>query len=190
MNRILFIILYILLYLNSFSQSCVNSQNGSIQPVGPYQPGDIVTVTYNLTSWTQVNINWVHAFELNLGPGWDANSIIPSGPPGNPFGSTGYWVWDNQHTFVSGLNFGPGWRFVNTSIPAWGTMSTGPFSMSFILTVGQTCNPEDLSVNVTVYGDCQTGGWWNGGCCNDPPYNIYQGNVLIVPVVTSNINHY
>lgn len=183
------IILFLILSINSNSQ-CLGSQSGNITPPGPYQPGDVVTVSYTLSNFIQMNVNWVHAFELNLGSGWASNMIVVSGNPGNPGGSTGYWLWDTQHTFPSGLNFGPGWRFVNTIVSDWGTQSTGPFTLNFTLTVKQTCTSEDLSVAITVYGDCQTGGWWNGGCCNDPPYSIYQGNIQISPIVTSNINHY
>ena len=189
MKKILFIIA-ILLCFSVKSQNCIGAQNASITPAGPYQPGDVVTVTYNLVLWNQINVNWIHAFELNLGPGWMQNPIVASGNPGNPGGSIGAWLWDTQHTFPSGLNFGPGWRFVNTVVSDWGTNSTGPFNMSFTITVGQTCTPDDLSVSITVYGDCQTGGWNNGACCSNPSYNIYQGSVLIAPITTSNINHY
>ena len=188
MKKIL-IILFLLFSINSYSQ-CVGNQSSTITPIGPYQPGDIVTVNYTLSSFSQINVNWIHAFELNLGPGWMQNTIVVSGNPGNPWGSIGYWLWDTQHTFVGGLNFGPGWRFVNTYAPNWGTNSTGPFNISLTITVKQTCNPEDLSVAITVYGDCQTGGWNNGPCCNDPAYSIYQGSVQITPIITSNINHY
>tara|TARA_R100000700_G_scaffold41061_1_gene59387 strand:+ start:499 stop:1065 length:567 start_codon:yes stop_codon:yes gene_type:complete len=188
MKKILFIFT-LLFSINTFSQ-CVGNQTSTITPAGPYQPGDIVTVNYTLHSFTQINVNWIHAFEINLGPGWLQNTIVTSGNPGNPGGSTGSWIWDNQHTFPSGLNFGPGWRFVHAIVPDWGTISTGPFNISFTVTVKQTCVAEDLSVAITVYGDCQTGGWFNGACCNDPAYNIYQGNVQIIPVTTSNINHY
>ena len=188
MKRILTILCF-LLTLNTYSQ-CLGSQTSTITPVGPYSPGDIVTINYTLSSFTQINVNWIHAFEFDFGTGWMQNTVATSGNPGNPGGSIGYWLWDNQHTFIGGLNFGPGWRFINTYAPNWGTNSTGPFNISFTITVKQTCNPEDLHIGVTVYGDCQTGGWNNGACCNDPIYNIYQGNVQTVPIATSNISHY
>ena len=36
---------------------------------------------------------------------------------------TGNWVWDVQNTYPSGLNFGPGWRFMNSRVfnPDWGS---------------------------------------------------------------------
>ena len=114
-------------------------------------------------------------------------------PPGNPGGSGGYWLWDLQNTYPSGLNFGPGWRFVNTTWfgnPDWGSSSTGPFTMRFRVTVDQTCTPDNLSISMNVIGDCLTGGWNNGACCNDPAFNIYNGNVQVVTPITSNINHY
>jgi len=188
MKKILTILCF-LLTLNTYSQ-CVGPQSSTITPIGPYSPGDVVTVNYTLSSFTQINVNWIHAFELNLGAGWMQNTIVTFGNPGNPGGSMGYWIWDNQHTFPSGLNFGPGWRFVHAVVPNWGTNSVGPFNIQLSITVKQTCTSDDLSVAITVYGDCQTGGWFNGACCNDPAYNIYQGNVQITPIITSNINHY
>ena len=182
-------ILCILFSFNVYSQ-CVGPQSSTISPLGPYQPGDVVTVNYTLSSFSQVNVNWIHAFELDLGSGWMQNTIVASGNPGNIGGSSGYWLWDNQHTFPSGLNFGPGWRFVHGVVANWGTVSTGPFSISVTMTVKQTCNPEDLHIGVIVYGDCQTGGWNNGACCSDPAYSVYQGNVQPTPITTSNINHY
>ena len=188
MKRVLTILCF-LLTLNTYSQ-CVGTQSSTITPAGPYSPGDVVTVNYTLSSFTQINVNWIHAFEINLGSGWIQSSIITSGNPGNPGGSLGGWFWDNQHTFPSGLNFGPGWRFIHTIAPNWGTNSVGPFYISFTVTVKQTCTAENLSVAITVYGDCQTGGWFNGACCNDPAYSIYQGNVQVLPITTSNISHY
>ncbi len=188
MKKLLFILcLFFSLTANS---QCVSNQSATIVPVGPYVPGQVVTVNYTLGNFTQLNVNWIIAFEINLGPGW--TNLIPITAPGNPAGSAGFWLWDVQNTYPSGLNFGPGWRFVNSSVfnPDWGTSSTGPFTMSFQVTVGQTCTPDNLLVSINVYGDCLTGGWNNGACCSDPAYQIYNGNVQVVSPITSNINHY
>jgi len=186
-KQILFILL-LCLGFNASSQNCVSGQAGWLSPAGPYQPGQVVLFNYSLYSWNQINLNWVIAFQFNFGAGWN---ITPGPPPANTSTQSGFWMWDNQHTYPSGLNFGPGYRFVNTGIyPDWGSSSTGPLSMSFTLTVAQTCTADNLSVSVQVFGDCQTGGWWNGVCCHDPALNIYNGVVQLPPIITSNINHY
>ena len=186
MKQILFI-LFLCLGLNSSSQ-CVSNQSFILSSPGPYSPGDVIAVDYTLGTFTQLNVNWIIAFQINLGAGW--TNLIPLIAPGNPAGSTGNWLWDVQNTFPSGLNFGPGWRFNNTGVANWGTSSTGPFTMRFRVTVGPTCTPDDLSISMNVIGDCLTGGWNNGACCSDPLFNIYNGNVQVVIPVTSNINHY
>jgi len=180
-------ILLIFFTVTTYSQ-CVSNQSFTLTPGGPYQSGDVVTVTYTLGNFTGININWIHAFQINLGPGW--TSLTPITTPGNPGGSAGNWVWDLQNTYPGGFNFGPGWRFQNTGNTNWGTASTGPFTMTFQVTVTTTCTPDDLSIGMEVFDDCVTGGWSNGNCCNDPVFQIYNGNVQVVTPTTSNINHY
>jgi hypothetical protein len=180
-------ILCFLFSLNANSQ-CVFNQTNTITPIGPYTPGQVVTVNYTLANFTGVNINWIHAFQINLGAGW--TNLTPLIAPLNPGGATGNWLWDLQNTYPGGFNFGPGWRFVNTGTAGWGTSSNGPFIMSFQVTVGPTCTPDNLNIGMEVFDDCTTGGWANGTCCNDPPYNIYNGVVQIINPTTSNINHY
>ena len=186
MKRLLTIIL---LGVSLFAQSqCVFNQSHTLTPAGPYSPGQVVTVNYTLGTFTGININWIHAFEINLGPGW--TNLTPITTPGNPIGSAGNWLWDVQHTYPGGFNFGPGWRFVNSGNAGWGTSSTGPFTMSFQITVASTCTPDNLNISMEVFDDCQTGGWSNGTCCVDPAYNIYNGVVQVPLITTSNINHY
>ncbi len=180
-------ILLIFLTITTYSQ-CVFNQTSNIVPAGPYQPGDVVTVTYTLGNFTGINVNWIHAFQINLGVGW--TNLTPITAPGNPFGSIGNWLWDLQNTYPGGFNFGPGWRFVNAGTAGWGTSSNGPFTMSFQVTVGPTCTPDNLNISMEVFDDCTTGGWANGNCCIDPVYNIYNGNVQVVIPTTANINHY
>ena len=153
-----------------------------MSPAGPYSAGQVVTVSYTLSSFTQLNSNWIIAFDIDYGTGW--SSISPVSAPGNPntndWMGTGYWTWDTQNTYPSGINFGPGYRFVNTAgvNSNWGSSSTGPFTLSFQLVVGSSCTAEDLSIDLNVLGDCQTGGWNNGSCCIDPPYSVYTGNSI------------
>ena len=145
MRELLTIIL--LLFTLTASSQCVFNQSSTITPAGPYSPGQVVTVNYTLGNWWRLNQNWIIAFQINLGAGW--TNLQPIIAPGNPGGSGGYWLWDLQNTFPSGLNFGPGWRFVNTGIfnPNWGTASTGPFTMRFRVTVAQTCTADNLLIS-------------------------------------------
>ena len=189
MRKLLTII--VLLFTLNVSSQCVFNQSHTITPPGPYSPGQVVTVNYNLGYFYQLNINWIIAFEINLGPGW--TNLQPIVAPVGGGSQSGYWLWDLQNTYPSGLNFGPGWRFVNTTFfgnPNWGSSSTGPFTMRFRVTVGPTCTPDNLLISMNVFGDCLTGGWNNGACCSDPAYQIYNGNVQVVTPITSNINHY
>ena len=181
-------ILCLIFSLNVNSQ-CVSNQSFILSLPGPYSPGDVVAVDYTLGTFTQLNFNWIIAFQINLGAGW--TNLIPLIAPVGGGTQTGNWMWDLQNTFPSGLNFGPGWRFNNTGFnPDWGSSSTGPFTMRFRMTVGPTCTPDDLSISVKVIGDCLTGGWNNGACCTDPPFQIYNGVVLPDLINTSSIYHY
>ena len=188
MKQILLILC--LLFSLSANSQCVSNESFVISPLGPYSPGQVVDVWYTLGTFTGININWIHAFQINLGVGW--TNLTPTGTPPNPGGSAGNWVWDLQHTFIGGLNFGPGWRFDNTGNVDWGTSSTGPFIMSFQITVNSTCTSDDLSISMDVIDDCTTGGWTGGGgaCCLDPSFQIYNGVVQVPLITTSNINHF
>jgi len=183
----------------SFSYSqCVVDESYSLSPEGPYQIGDVVTVNYTLESFYQLNTNWVIAFQLNLGDGWTnlAPLSLPVNPNINNSLGNGDWIWDLEHTYPSGLEFGPGFRFINNSWyyqwtwnfgwtqqlvgnPDWGSSSTGPLSFSFQLTVAESCDPEDLFISINVYGDCQTGGWNNGDCCSDSALVNYSDSLFV-----------
>ena len=179
----------------NFAQAqCVGSQTASMSPAGPYSAGQVVTVSYTLDDFINFNSNWIMAFEINLGNGWTNLTPITNPLNPNPYDirGDGNWIWDTQNTFPSGLTFGPGWRFNNTTwsnyvlgnngwqqgSPDWGSSSNGPFTMTFQVTVGQFCTPEDLSIDMSVIGDCQTGGWNGGSCCSDPAYSVYTGNSI------------
>jgi hypothetical protein len=189
MKQILIILLLCLGF--TVNSQCVSNQSFTITPAGPYSPGQVVTVDYTLGVFTQVNANWLHAFQISLGAGW--TNLTPLIAPGNPGGLPGTWIWDLQHTYPIGFNFGPGWRFQCLPFPVidWGTNSTGPFTMSFQVTVIQTCTSDNLNISMQVFDDCTTGGWNIGfPCCSDPNFIINTGTVVVPLISTSNINHY
>jgi len=193
-NRILFknyIISFLFVFffnISSVSSQCVSNQTFALTPLGSYSPGQVVTIDYTLGSFSQINLNWIIAFQINLGPGW--TNLQPLTAPNGSGSQSGYWLWDFQNLFPSGLNFGPGWRFVNLgSNSNYGSNSSGPFIIRFRATVASTCTTDDLSVSINVYGDCLTGGWSNGACCSDPVYSIYNGVVQLNVINTPPINH-
>ena len=163
------------------------NQTFTLNPTGPYSPGDVVTVSYTLNNFLQINVNWIIAFEIGLGNGWTNLTSITTPLNPNPYTWQGFgnWIWDVQNTFPSGYNFGPGWRFINTGgvNNNWGSASTGPFTMSFQVTVGQFCTAEDLSIDMSAIGDCQTGGWFSSSCCPITPFEIYSGTIDVPPSI-------
>jgi hypothetical protein len=109
-KTLLFTIIFIAsLFANKSLAQCVGSQSYTLTPTGPYSPGQTVIVNYTLNSFTQLNSNYIIAFDLNLGVGWASASALSA--PANPNGSAASWIWDTQNTYPSGLNFGPGYRF-------------------------------------------------------------------------------
>ena len=181
MKYLFFLFLFFLCSL-SYSQ-CVDEESYSITPLGPYEVGDVVSVNYTLETFYQLNINWVIAFQINLGDGW--TNLTPTSTPvnsnlNNVGQGSGYWTWDSLNIYPSGLEFGPGFRFINTSgYPDWGSSSTGNLSFSFEVTVAESCTPEDLLISINVFGDCQTGGWNNGDCCSDSALVNYSDSLYI-----------
>ncbi|MDC3050596.1 hypothetical protein OA171_02050, partial [Flavobacteriales bacterium] len=181
MKYLFFLFLFFLCSL-SYSQ-CVDEESYSITPLGPYEVGDVVSVNYTLETFYQLNINWVIAFQINLGDGW--TNLTPTSTPvnsnlNNVGQGSGYWTWDSLNIYPSGLEFGPGFRFINTSgYPDWGSSSTGNLSFSFEVTVAESCTPEDLFISINVFGDCQTGGWNNGDCCSDSALVNYSDSLYI-----------
>ena len=116
MRKLLTILL--IFFTTTIYSQCVSNQSFTLTPPGPYQPGDVVVVDYTLGAFNGININWIHTFQINLGAGW--TNLVSLLTPGNPAGSVGNWLWDLQHTYPSGFNFGPGWRFVNTGTAGMG----------------------------------------------------------------------
>ena len=85
------IILCFLFSLDAIAQPCLGTQNTSVipgnslgLPLGQYVPGQVITLTYTLQSFNGINVNWIHAFQIILGPGF--TNLTPITAPGNPAG--------------------------------------------------------------------------------------------------------
>ena len=68
--RKLLTILLIFFSITTYSQ-CVTNQSFTLTPPGPYQAGDVVVVNYTIGAFNGININWIHAIQINLGVGLD-----------------------------------------------------------------------------------------------------------------------
>lgn len=185
---------------------CLQSANFVAFPPplnGTYNSGQTVNFCYTITQWNVTGtIEWLHAVELNFGPGWDVNSLIPTPPPS--CGGDGAWGWyDSWVSCATGQTFGPGFAYDSSSglgcggTPGdgnpgnnWGDGlgscanigTSGPPSVSFCwsITVGD-CPPNitgnSLSIIVNVLSDGDSGSWTQVGCNSGVEYNFLASAV-------------
>jgi len=79
---------------------------------GTYEAGQTVSFCYTPTLWDPgFALEWLHAVELDFGPGWDLSSLQTSAPASctEDMGDWGYYnSWESCNT---GAAFGPGFAF-------------------------------------------------------------------------------
>ena len=184
--------LFFIFLINFFySQSCHGIQSFTLNPPPPtagYSPGTVVTVCYTMDGWnfnTAVSPEWLEGFSITLGPGW--SNLTPGTPPADCFVTTsGHWIWSLTTTSTnSGLVTGPGW-FYEYGAPATWNNNAGDdwgdfgdqciWTFCFDVTVINSCNPLDLTIQVTAGGDGNWGSFTNITCV-PTPFNIYNGNI-------------
>jgi hypothetical protein len=170
---------------------------------GTYNSGQTVNFCYTISQWNVTGtIEWLHALELEFGPGWDVSSFVPNPPPSCD--GTGNWGWyDSWVSCATGQTFGPGFAYDSSSgIGCGGTPNdgdpgnnwgdgggscanigtSGPASVSFCwsITVG-SCPPNitgnSLSVIVNVLSDGDSGSWNQVGCNSGNQYNFLASAV-------------
>jgi len=195
----------ILLPINTLAQ-CILSDNVSVNPLpigGTYQPGQVITFTYTITSYQGLSVNWMHGVVPVLGSGWLPNSTTPIGIPTNNNGN-GIWIWVNSVTSpaTGAVVQGPGWFYDSPSggpgvldgNPGnnWGDGLSAPWTFQWSATVGN-CPPNQngasLSVIIQNYADGETGSWINYDCANDPNETFNATLQCCLPVVTGPITH-
>ena len=181
MKRLLLIVgLLLTTFVLSAQNDCMGTENFNVNPAptnGGYAPGTTVNycVTYN--NWnTGIGTNWLEGFDITIGPGWDASSITPITYPANNGGAAtgGQWIWipgtfngNPASAGGAGNQFGPGFFFDldgnGQSVNDWGDFGTGPWTLCFDITVGNTVGAS-LSLQVSPVSDGYAGSWATNGC--------------------------
>lgn len=197
-----YFLLFILLFLTIYSRSqCAGPQSFTLTPApinNTYNPGQVVTLCYTLSSFTQTNSNWFEGFDLNLGPGWA--SVAPLTAPANCGGNStgGQWIWMNSVTSTATpvVTVGPGYFFDlnpngNAGNDFGDSQSSGNCSWSFCvtLTVSNSCTPQNLLIQVTAGPDGLWGSYTSTACDNVTPNTVFNGTINATPVVLGQISH-
>lgn len=193
------IIILTVFYSTCYSQ-CVGTQSFTLtpQPVnGTYNPGQVVTLCYTLSSFTQTSSNWFEGFDLNLGPGWA--SVTPQTSPANCQGNSsgGQWLWMTSVTSNATpvTTVGPGYFFdlITDGNPGndFGDNNTSNCSWTFCvtLTVANVCTPQSLLIQVTAGSDGVWGSYNSTACDGLSPNTIFNGTINVTPFTLGSILH-
>jgi hypothetical protein len=132
--------------------------------------------------------SWMNGVILDLGAGFDALSVN--------------YISSPSAKWISALNAADmpvgsiGWGFDDSSngnpFSSWGESGAGPYVFVLKVTVLSITNLSDLDVNVSYYGDFDTGAYSGGSCgsVNNPdgPYLLAPISVLPIELLSFNGN--
>ena len=150
-----------------------------------YLPGTTVNFCYSVNIWETIGVNWLHAVEIDLGNGWDVNSVVPIAPEScNP----GYWDWFPLWVSCNtGELYGPGFAYEsNNGVQCGGGPFDGdpgnnwgdgpnqclPTEFCWTVTV-KTCEQQEdepgtnLDINITALADSESGSYDVIACGNE-----------------------
>lgn len=163
---------------------------------GVYSAGQEVIFCFVISGWNVTGtVEWLHAVEVDMGPGWDLNTLSTFVP--QSCGGDGSWAWYNSWTGCNtGETFGPGFAYDSWAglgcggVPGdnnpgnnWGDGTNGCANIttdnSFVFCWKATVAnplpdtiPHDLSVEARVLSDGDSGSWTQTGCNNGITYQI------------------
>ena len=182
-------------------QDCADCMTGSSLTVTPlpvngmYQPGQTVQFCYHVSSYDQVNTNWLHGVQVTYGAGWNAASITATPPAACASGGTWLWLPNGETGTVNGQTWGQGFYYDldndgnptnNFGDDCSGAIAATAWNFCVKLTVSNTCNPgANLGVTFNTSGDGESGSWSNAGCSNDPSTQFFAVQGCCPPTVTS-----
>jgi len=163
-----------------------------------YLPGQTVEVCYTITGWNNIQDNWLHGVQVELGAGWDQFSIQPDYV--ESCNLAGQWIWlDSWTSCNTGNTYGPGFAyessqgigcggFPNDFNPGnnWGdgggpctTVPGGFPERRFCWTMEvlscQSTDDMDLGIDITVLGDGESGSWELDACGSEVDESVSLG---------------
>ena len=185
---------------------CLQSPNFIVSPPplnGTYNSGQTVYFCFIVNQWNVIGtIEWLHALEVDFGPGWDISSFVPNPPPSCD--GQGYWGWYNSWvSCATGQTFGPGFAYdsaaglgcggtPNDGNPGnnWGDGNNGcaniggsanpSVTFCWSIRVGE-CPPNtssnSLSIIAKVLSDGDSGSWPQVGCNSGNEYKFLASAV-------------
>ena len=168
------------------AQNCMGSFSSNLNPApvgGVYAPGTEVVICVTVNNYSQNGANWFEGFDITLGPGWVANSIVPVTYPNDlGTGGPGGWIWVPGTFNLGGNNFGPGFFFdLNGNGQTgddFGDAGSGPWTMCIEVTVGSSPGAS-LSLTVSPVGDGFAGSWGSNVCDGFFPQNALPNNTTV-----------
>jgi len=158
--------------------NCLQIGNLTVSPApvgGTYPPNTTVTFCYNITSYTQVSVNWLHGLTYTFGCGWDLTTLTATPPPS--CSGNGYWAWWNTWTSSANASvWGPGFAYDNNTTPGnpgnnfGDNCATPNWNFCITLKTKPTCTPGCTNLNMTINtsGDGESGSWGSVACTGDP----------------------
>ncbi|MCX7768388.1 MAG: PKD domain-containing protein, partial [Flavobacteriales bacterium] len=165
---------------------------------GAYNPGQTVQICVTLSGFNQLGANWLHGCYLsNFGNGWNpATYQGVSAPQAN----TGQYIWASNFTSTAFGAFitNPGWYFDlnydgNPGNNYGQSNSNGPYPRTFCFQITTTTNcgggNTNLSFNINITSDGQTGSWPNAACGPIPSFAPPLVSLNCGPSVTLTPTH-
>ncbi|MCB9048997.1 MAG: T9SS type A sorting domain-containing protein [Lewinellaceae bacterium] len=159
---------------------------------GTYSSGQTVQMCYVVSRWdASTSGEYLHGLELDLGPGWDAGTLVSSPPPS--CSSEGAWAYYQEWTSAAtGQSYGPGFAFDGQTLDGNPGNNRG-LSGSNCADIGITaplisfcwsitaadCIPGDntqehgLNVSVRMLGDGVSGSGMTALCDDGRPDNFF-----------------
>ncbi len=142
---------------------CVKKGDVHLSPaptLGRYNLGEVVTMCATVTRWEALSTSYLHSIVPEFGPDWDLSTLTPVVVPTGISNNAG-WHWLTGIATPNGPLDGFFFDGDGDGDPTNNAGDNGTFLSSWTgcwsIATAQTCGTNDVSVDVNLYSDDQTG---------------------------------